>query len=57
MAAGESLHVAPGVWHELEALDDRLVVLVLASARHDPEDYVTERGELALIAAAQTSST
>lgn len=56
IGAGESLHVPPGMWHELEALDDELVVLVLASGRHDPSDYVHERDELALLTAAQTSS-
>lgn len=56
VAAGESLLVPPGVWHELEALDDELVVLVLASGPHDPADYVRERDELALMTAAQTLS-
>jgi dTDP-4-dehydrorhamnose 3,5-epimerase-like enzyme len=53
---GESLHVPPGVWHEIEALDDQLVVLVLASGPHDPADYVHERDELALVTAVQTSA-
>lgn len=53
---GESLHVPPGVWHEIEALDDQLVVLVLASGPHDPTDYVHGREELALLTTAQTSS-
>jgi len=60
MGAGESLHVPPGVWHELKALDDGLLVLVLASGPHDPADYVHGREELAVAAAAtaaQTSST
>jgi dTDP-4-dehydrorhamnose 3,5-epimerase-like enzyme len=46
MEAGQSLHVPPGLWHELEALDDRLVVLVLASGPYDPGDYIAERSEL-----------
>jgi quercetin dioxygenase-like cupin family protein len=59
LGAGEALHVPPGVWHELEAIEDGLVVLVLASGRHDPSDYVHERYEMPLTAAAtapQTSS-
>jgi len=53
---GESLHVPPGVWQELEALEVGLVVLAFASGPHDPDDYLFDREELALLAAAQTSS-
>jgi len=56
LAAGESLHVPPGVWHELQALGDELVVLVLASGRHDPNGYVHARDELALPVTSQTTS-
>ena len=56
IGAGESLHVPHGVWHELEALDDQLVVVVFASGPHDPRDYVRWREEVALLNAAQTSS-
>ena len=59
MRAGESLHVPPGLWHELEALDDGLLVLVLASGPHDPADYLYAREKfpaLASTTAAQTSS-
>ena len=56
LGAGESLHVPPGVWHELEALGDDLVVLVLASGRHDPGGYVHARDELALLATSQMMS-
>jgi dTDP-4-dehydrorhamnose 3,5-epimerase-like enzyme len=56
IAAGESLHVPPGVWQELEALEVGLVVLAFASGPHDPDDYVYDRDELALLAAAQISS-
>ena len=54
LCAGESLHVPPLVWYELEALDDDLIVLVVASGRYDPEDYVRDREELALISASHT---
>jgi dTDP-4-dehydrorhamnose 3,5-epimerase-like enzyme len=54
IGAGESLHVPSGVWHELEALDDDLVVMVFASGAHDPRDYVHWREELALLNTAHT---
>jgi mannose-6-phosphate isomerase-like protein (cupin superfamily) len=60
MRAGQSMYVPPGLWHELEALDDSLAVLVLASGAHDPDDYIRSRSELALVqpsTAAATSST
>ena len=56
IGAGESLHVPSGVWHELEALDEELFVMVFASGPHDPGDYVRWREEVALLNAAQTSS-
>jgi mannose-6-phosphate isomerase-like protein (cupin superfamily) len=53
---GQSLHLPPGVWQELEALEVGLEVLAFASGPHDPDDYLYDRDELALAAAAQTSS-
>jgi dTDP-4-dehydrorhamnose 3,5-epimerase-like enzyme len=49
--AGSTIHVPPGVWHELEALDEHLTVLVLADGTYDPDDYA-ERSELPLSARA-----
>jgi mannose-6-phosphate isomerase-like protein (cupin superfamily) len=57
VGAGDSLHVPPGVWHELEALEDGLVVLVLASGRHEPDGYVHERVEVAALASRTASQT
>ncbi len=55
--AGESLHVPPGVWHELESVSDGVLILVLASGVHEPEDYVHERGEMQLVASASAEQT
>jgi quercetin dioxygenase-like cupin family protein len=55
---GGSLHVPPGVWYELRALSDDVVILVFASGPHDPSDYVHERSAMPLqlvIADEQTS--
>jgi quercetin dioxygenase-like cupin family protein len=57
IGAGQSLHVPPGVWHELQALEDGLLILVLASGRHDPDDYVHERDEMELLASATARQT
>lgn len=35
-----TVHVPPGTWFELEALDAGVCVLVLASGEYDPGDYV-----------------
>jgi mannose-6-phosphate isomerase-like protein (cupin superfamily) len=59
LAEGRSLHVPPGVWHELRALGSDVVILVLASGPHEPSDYVHERSAMPLqlaTSAEQTSS-
>jgi mannose-6-phosphate isomerase-like protein (cupin superfamily) len=48
LGEGRSLHVPPGVWYELRALQDDLVILVLASGPHDPSDYIHERSAMPL---------
>jgi quercetin dioxygenase-like cupin family protein len=45
---GGSLYVPPGVWYELRALSDDVLILVLASGAHDPGDYVHERSAMPL---------
>jgi dTDP-4-dehydrorhamnose 3,5-epimerase-like enzyme len=52
LGAGESVHVPPMVWYELEALGEGLVMLVLASGEYDPDDYVHEREAMLRLAAA-----
>lgn len=58
LTEGRALHVPPGVWYELRALSDDVVILVLASGPHEPSDYVHERSEmpLALATAAEQTS-
>src|SRR4051812_33197505 len=58
LSEGESRHVPPGVWHELRALSDDVVILALASGPHDPADYVHERSAmpLALVRTAEHTS-
>jgi dTDP-4-dehydrorhamnose 3,5-epimerase-like enzyme len=56
LGPGESVHISPGVWQELEALERGVVVLAFASGPHDPADYVYDRDELALLTAEHTAS-
>ena len=58
LGPGESMHVAPRVWMELEALGEGLTVMVLASGAHDRDGYIYERSELSTAAttASQTAS-
>jgi quercetin dioxygenase-like cupin family protein len=46
---GAMVHVPASVWHEIEALDEELSILVLAEGGFDPADYA-ERSELPLTA-------
>ena len=51
---GDTLHIPPGTWHELEATTGGVEILVLADGPHDPDDYLTDRSRLPL--AADTAS-
>lgn len=51
---GEGLLIAPLVWIETEEWSDGAVLLMLASERHDPDDYIRDYREL-LAAAARGS--
>jgi quercetin dioxygenase-like cupin family protein len=59
IARGDTLHLAPGTWHEIEAADATVGILVLADGPHDPADYVTDRSRLPIASttAAPTSET
>jgi dTDP-4-dehydrorhamnose 3,5-epimerase-like enzyme len=46
LANPETLHIPPGTWHEITALDDDLSVLVLADGSYDPGDHITDRSML-----------
>lgn len=45
---GDTAHVRPGVWHEIEALEGAPVIVVLADGVYDPGDYVSDRQLLPL---------
>jgi dTDP-4-dehydrorhamnose 3,5-epimerase-like enzyme len=51
LASPETLHIPPGTWHEIIALDDDLSVLVLADGPYDPGDYITDRSMLPIASA------
>lgn len=36
----EALYVGPMVWRELDGFDESTICAVLASRRHDPDDYI-----------------
>ncbi len=46
LGVGDSLHIEPGTWHEIEALDEDLLVLVVAAGDYEPDDYFRDRAEL-----------
>ena len=48
LAPGDTLHVSAGVWHEIEATDENLAILVLAEGLYDRADYVSDRESLPL---------
>jgi dTDP-4-dehydrorhamnose 3,5-epimerase-like enzyme len=48
LAAPQTLHIPPGTWLQIQALDDRLSVLVLADGPYDEDDYVHDRAKLPL---------
>lgn len=49
LRGSDTLHIPPGVWHEIEALTRSLVIVVLADGAYDPADYVSDRGVLPLV--------
>lgn len=59
LGPGDTMHVPPAVWLEIEAIAPPVSVLVLADGEYDPDDYVTDRSQLpiALARAAATNST
>jgi oxalate decarboxylase/phosphoglucose isomerase-like protein (cupin superfamily) len=44
--AGDTLLVAPGVWHEIEVTQPGTHILVLAEGKYDRDDYVASRDAL-----------
>jgi dTDP-4-dehydrorhamnose 3,5-epimerase-like enzyme len=48
---GDTVHIAPGTWHEIEATTAGVGILVLADGPYDPDDYVTDRSRLPIAAA------
>jgi quercetin dioxygenase-like cupin family protein len=51
LRAGAMIHVPPGTWHQIEAIDSELAVLVFADGNYDRSDYVTDRAALPVTAA------
>lgn len=56
LAAGETVLIHPGVWHEIRALGPDLMVLVLAEGAYDPGDQI-DRPSTAATAASTPSAT
>jgi mannose-6-phosphate isomerase-like protein (cupin superfamily) len=58
LGVGDSLHIEAGTWHEIEALDEGLLVLVAAPGGYEPDGYFRDRAKLASDAstAPQTAS-
>jgi hypothetical protein len=54
--SGDTIHVPPGTWLEIEAQDDRVVVLVFADGDYDPSDYIPDRAELSRSMASSTAA-
>lgn len=54
---GSALHVPSGVWYELCAASEDVVILVLASGPHEPSDYVHERSAMPLALASTAEQT
>ncbi len=48
LAAAATLQIAPAVWLEIEALEERTAVLVFADGGYDRSDIVTDRAQLPL---------
>ena len=59
LTAGDTLQLPPGVWLEIEALEERTAMLVFADGDYDPGDIERDRSALPLTdsSAPQTSST
>lgn len=50
LGRGDTVHIAPGVWLEIEAATSGVGILVFADGRYDPDDYVSERSRLPITA-------
>lgn len=50
------VHLAPGIWHEVRAFDGGALLLVLASAFHDENDYIRSRDEFLRFVHARANS-
>jgi quercetin dioxygenase-like cupin family protein len=48
LAPGDTVHLGTGVWHQIEAIEENLAVLVLAEGQYDRSDYVSDRESLPL---------
>lgn len=48
LGPGDTIHVPPAVWLELETLLVPAHVLVFADGEYDPDDYVSDRSQLPL---------
>jgi hypothetical protein len=49
LGEGETLHVPPAVWLQIEAACDGVSILVLADGAYDRSDYVFDRSELPMV--------
>jgi mannose-6-phosphate isomerase-like protein (cupin superfamily) len=47
LGVGDWLHIEAGTWHEIEALDKDLLVLVAVPGGYEPGDYFRDRAVLA----------
>jgi WxcM-like protein len=59
LAGGDTIHVPPMTWLEIEAAGDGVVILVFADGPYDRGDYVSDRAELrrAALSSAAASAT
>ncbi len=48
LAVADTLQILPGTWLEIEALEERTAILVLADGNYDRSDIVTDRTQLPL---------
>lgn len=40
--ANKGVYLAPMIWHEMADMDKRTIILVVASRKYDPNDYIRD---------------